>query len=151
MPDPLSTSRFGLPLLAAGQAQKEVTHNEALVLVDALIAPRVVAVNAAVPPTTASAGRCWAVGAAPTGAWAGQALALAIATANNGWRFVAMPVGAGVTVDPAGAVWRRGQAEWLAPPLVTLPTGGTVVDSECRAAIASLVGALVQSGIVRTP
>ena len=28
------TSRLQLPLMAAGQAQKEVTHNEALLLID---------------------------------------------------------------------------------------------------------------------
>lgn len=31
------TPRLGLPLMAAAQAQKHVTHNEALMLVDALV------------------------------------------------------------------------------------------------------------------
>jgi hypothetical protein len=33
----LYTTHLGLPLLAAAQAQKHVTHNEALVLADALV------------------------------------------------------------------------------------------------------------------
>ena len=42
------TDRFALPLLAAAQAQKEVTHNEALARVDALLHAVVVAVGLAV-------------------------------------------------------------------------------------------------------
>jgi hypothetical protein len=33
----LETGRHNLPLLAVTQAQKEITHNEALVLIDALL------------------------------------------------------------------------------------------------------------------
>ena len=33
----LETRRCGLPLLAVSQAEKEITHNEALVLIDALL------------------------------------------------------------------------------------------------------------------
>ena len=43
MTDMLVTPRCALPLLATAQAQKEVTHNEALVLLDALIHAAVVA------------------------------------------------------------------------------------------------------------
>ena len=39
------TDRLLLPLLATAQAQKEVTHNEALTLVDLLLAPVVEAVR----------------------------------------------------------------------------------------------------------
>ena len=38
MTDPI-TPRFGLPLLAPGQAAKELTHNEALSLLDLLVQP----------------------------------------------------------------------------------------------------------------
>ena len=37
MTDISTTPRLALPLLAMAQAQKEVTHNEALILLDALI------------------------------------------------------------------------------------------------------------------
>lgn len=39
MTDLSTTSRWQLPLLAVGQTQKEVTHNEALARVDALLVP----------------------------------------------------------------------------------------------------------------
>jgi hypothetical protein len=68
-----STARFALPLLHAGQAQKEITHNEALLALDILLHPEVEAVGENQPPPAPGAGQCWIVGDAPTGAWAGQA------------------------------------------------------------------------------
>ena len=46
----LQTDRFALPLLATAQAQKEMTHNEALALLDAVVQPVVVAVAPASVP-----------------------------------------------------------------------------------------------------
>ena len=40
----MTTSRLGLPTLAAAQAQKEMTHNEALTLLDVAVQPVVAAV-----------------------------------------------------------------------------------------------------------
>ena len=40
-----ATPRWALPLLAAGQAEKELTHNEALLLLDMAVQPSVVAVG----------------------------------------------------------------------------------------------------------
>ena len=84
----LRTERLALPLLATAQAQKEMTHNEALVLLDALVQPTVVSVAPVAVPTTPIAGQAWVVGTAPTDTWAGHAGDLAIFTAG-GWRFVA--------------------------------------------------------------
>ena len=50
MDDTDLTVRLELPLLVAGQAQKEVTHNEALILVDAAFAPLVDSVGTNAPP-----------------------------------------------------------------------------------------------------
>lgn len=141
-----STPRLTLPLLAAGQAQKEITHNEALVLIDALIGAQVVAVNVVAPPVTPVAGECWAVGAAPTGVWAGQAGRLAVATAG-GWRFCSVPDGFVVRLS-SGAHWRRSGPIWTAPPVVAAPTGGAVIDSEARAAIGAIRSALIVAGLL---
>ena len=62
------TARFALPVLKAGQAQKEVTHNEALARVDALLHPVVESMALAVPPPAPEPGRGWLVAAAPSGA-----------------------------------------------------------------------------------
>ena len=106
-----TTTRHGLPLLQAGQAQKEVTHNEALVLLDLLAHPAVEGVLAT-PPAAPLIGQGWIVGATATGDWAGQEGSLACCT-SGGWRF--LPARAGMLVWNAassafawfdGALWR---------------------------------------------
>lgn len=64
MPQP-ETARHHLPMLAVSQAQKEITHNEALVLVDALLHP-IIEDRLSIPPvaTVADIGKCWLVGTA---------------------------------------------------------------------------------------
>lgn len=147
MPDAMLTPRLALPLLAAGQAQKEITHNEALTLIDALLCPVIEAVGVNAPPAAPEAGQAWIVGTAPTGEWTGHAHAIAIATAG-GWRFAAMPEGATVLVRIDGGIWRRSASGWQAPLPIAAPAGGATVDSECRAAVSALISALEARGLV---
>lgn len=161
-----ATARFALPFLASGQAQKELFHNEALARIDALLLPVVESVLRDAPPAAPAAGQCWIVGAAPAGAWAGQALALAAWT-DDGWRFVAPRAGlrAWSLADtlPAmfdGAGWRLGaiharQVIVDGVPVVSAqqsaianPAGGTAPDSEARAAISAILGALRAHGLI---
>ncbi len=141
-----TTPRLSLPLMMAAQAQKDVTFNEALVMIDALVAARGMAI-ADTPPAAPSLGGVWIVGAAPTGGWAGQAHALAVWTAG-GWRFC--PVGAGFTLrlDADGALWRRTAAGWAAPSVLVDATGGATVDAEARAQLASMRAIMVDAGLV---
>ena len=161
-----ATIRLGLPLLATGQAQKELTHNEALARLDIAVQAGVVAIGLAVPPSNPAAGDAWVVGAAPGGAWAGHEDAIAAWT-GGGWRFVdpreGMTVwsiadrcdvryrnglwtsgelrGGRVLVDGAKVVGQRGAA-------IAAPTGGTVVDKEARAAIGAVLAALRGHGLI---
>ena len=61
------TVHLGLPLLEASQAQKHVTHNEALLLLDAAIQLSVVSRAIANPPALPEEGDRYLVAAAPTG------------------------------------------------------------------------------------
>ena len=147
------TARLGLPTLVAGQAGKEVTHNEALVLLDALVGGVVDAVGVDAPPASAEVGRCWIVGATPTGAWAGQAGAVACRT-EGGWRFVPAAEGfslvlrgTGVPVRYRDGAWHLG--EFTAPrPAIADPAGGTTVDAEARAGLAAVLGAMRAHGLI---
>src|SRR3546814_6332332 len=99
------TPRFGFPYLYAGQAQKEVFHNEALILADLLVQAYAKSADQMVPPQTPAPGECWIVGDAPSGDWAGWAGALACWT-HGGWRFVSPRPGMRVRVEDQGLDYR---------------------------------------------
>ena len=82
-----STPHLGLPLLAAAQAQKHVTHNEALMLVDALLQLAVISRALAAPPGSPEEGDRYLVAASASGGWSGHDGALACFI-NGVWRFV---------------------------------------------------------------
>lgn len=141
MPD-LETARHKLPLLAVAQAQKEITHNEALVRIDALLHP-VVQGELAVPPTLTDAdtGKCWLVAASPTGQWAGQTGQIAI-WIGGGWRFCAPAEGMRARLQSQQIDKIRSGGAWISPPAIPSPASGAIVDIEARAAIGSLLAYL---------
>lgn len=147
MTDLPRTVRWALPLLAVAQAQKEITHNEALTLLDVLVQSAVEDGPQAAPPIAPDIGQCWIVGAAPTGAWAAQAGALALWT-SGGWRFVVPRTGMRLTRLSDGARLRFEATGWVEPTLVANPAGGTSVDVEARAAIEALKIGLAAHGLI---
>ncbi|MHA6721528.1 DUF2793 domain-containing protein [Sphingomonas sp. RS2018] len=149
-----TTARFALPLLAPGQAQKEMFHNEALALIDVLQHASVVAAGLDVPPTAPAEGACWLVGAQPDGVWAGQAGAIAAWTAG-GWRFIAPREGLAVWDAATRRSLRQSGGAWqveVAPPAAAIAsaTGGSTVDSEVRASVAAILTALRQHRLIET-
>ncbi len=65
------TPNLGLPYLEAAQAQKHVTHNEALLRLDVLSQARAVSIGDTVPPGGPADGDVYIPGSGATGAWAG--------------------------------------------------------------------------------
>lgn len=79
---------LGLPLMQPAQAQKHVTHNEALRILDALVQLTVVDHISGTPPIgSAQDGDCYLVGAGSGGAWAGQTGNVAVLE-NAVWSFI---------------------------------------------------------------
>ncbi|CDZ34855.1 Hypothetical protein NGAL_HAMBI1145_25450 [Neorhizobium galegae bv. officinalis] len=66
-----TTANLNMPFILPSQAQKHVTHNEALLRLDALVHLTIVA-ELENPPGTSEEGACYLVATAPTGAWAGK-------------------------------------------------------------------------------
>lgn len=106
------TTRLGLPLLAAAQAQKHVTHNEALLLLDGLVHLAVSSRGNTAPPAVPAEGERVLVGGAPTGAFAGEAGKIA-AFDDGAWRFlqpragwIAHVASDGVLLLHDGTAWR---------------------------------------------
>lgn len=83
-----TTPRSGAPLLAAAQAQKHVTHNEALYQFDAFLCARFLDRDLTAPPGSPADGDTYLVKATATGAWTGQDGKIAY-SADGAWRFYA--------------------------------------------------------------
>lgn len=83
-----TTPRTALPLLAAAQAQKHVTHNDALLQLDALLFARFLDRDLTAPPSSPADGDTYLVKATASGAWTGQSGKIAYAS-SGAWRFAA--------------------------------------------------------------
>jgi hypothetical protein len=81
-----NSTHFGLPYLDAAQAQKHVTHNDALRMLDALVQLSVTARNLTSVPAAPAEGGRWLVGSGATGVFAGNANNVA-AFQDGVWRF----------------------------------------------------------------
>lgn len=73
-----NTANLGLPFIEPNQAQKHVTHNEALRILDALVQIGVAGRGAGSPPASPIAGERHIVAAAASGLWAGHPQELAV-------------------------------------------------------------------------
>ncbi len=65
------SAKLRIPYLAAAQAQKHVTHNEAMTLLDTLVQLSVLDKDLAAPPGSPEEGDTYIVAASATGAWIG--------------------------------------------------------------------------------
>jgi len=109
MPD--TTARLGLPVIAPSQAQKHVTHNEALRLLDGITQLVLTEEGVNTPPALPEEGAIYGLGVAPNGAWAGEAGKLAqwqdgqwlFLTAQEGWR--AWDIAANVLIAYRNGAW----------------------------------------------
>nr|WP_321510247.1 DUF2793 domain-containing protein [uncultured Celeribacter sp.] len=107
------TPRFNLPLLAAAQAQKHVTVNEALSRLDALMQLRLVSVSETTPPLSAAEGTAYGVPSGAVNAWAGQGGQIAVYV-NGGWAFVPAGLGMRAYVEDDNGWAGFDGSEWVA-------------------------------------
>lgn len=151
MPDPLfdsRTPRLDLPLLFAGQSQKEGYVNEIAARLDALMFLAIEG-EAGSPPAAPEDGLNWLVGSNPSSAWSGQAGKIAARQAGN-WLFVT-PIPGMRLLNKASGQEIRYVDQWRIPARPALPSGGTTIDAEARAAIVALLAALDAAGVTATP
>ncbi len=136
----IQSPRHHLPFLAVGQAQKEITHNEALLLTDALLFASVES-ELSVPPTLAAetnTGKCWLIGAGATGIWLSKVGQVAVWTGGS-WRYL-LPIDGMCIWNNANStrIFRRDGA-WFTSAAIPDPTGGSFIDIEVRAAVAAIL------------
>ncbi len=142
-----TSPHLSLPYLQPAQAQKHVTHNEALRLLDILVQLTVVARDLAAPPAGAVEGDCHIVGAGATGAWAGRSGAIAVREAGL-WQFITPREGwrAHVLAETQSVTF--GSGLWLdAGPLKVERLGiGADADAVNRLAVAAPATLLTHAG-----
>ncbi|MCC6926107.1 DUF2793 domain-containing protein [Novosphingobium sp.] len=148
MTDPLfdsRTPRFDLPLLFAGQAQKEGYVNEVSARIDAIL-HGAIEDELTSPPATPGDGQCWLVGASASGEWSGKSGQIAARQAGN-WLFIT-PCDGMRLLNRATGQEIRFNGSWLAAPRPSEPSGGSTVDAEARAAINAVIASLTTAGIL---
>ncbi len=145
MPD--SSARLDLPFIMPSQAQKHVTHNEAIERLDLLVQLTVAAFDATSPPTEPAEGQVWALGAAPGGVWAGHAETLA-AFVQGGWVFISPRPGWRAVAGAELRIW-SGSA-WVAPTVELQNVAGVGInassDATNRLAVAAAATLLSHDG-----
>lgn len=151
----MQSAHLSLPFVAANQAQKHVTVNEGLRVLDALVQLAVKDAARSAPPSAPAPGDRHIIAAASvapaTGLWAGQEDALAVYD-ENAWVFYAPAPGWRAWDEAQGAllIWDGGA--WApvaaAPELENLPGLGiaTTSDATNRLAVASDATLLSHAG-----
>lgn len=113
MSDPLATDHLALPYLAAAQAQKHVTHNEALRLLDAVVQLAVLDTTLTAPPGSPTEGARYIVAATATGDWEDEDGKIA-AYIDGAWTFI-VPEDGWLAFDLAGErILVRISGAWVA-------------------------------------
>ena len=132
------TANLALPYILSAQAQKHVTHNEALRQLDGLV-QLVLQQEAGTPPGSPSEGQCFAIGASPTGIWTGRAGKVALHV-DGGWVYLTPKAGwvawfadSGRQKVWTGSAWGDLLAESSIPKLGV----NTAADATNRLAVAS--------------
>gem|GEM_PF-693494 len=135
----LSTPNLALPLLAAAQAQKHVTHNEALMQLDALTQLSVVSRSLTVPPPSPAEGSRYIVADGASGGWASHSGDIAWRL-DGVWSFLVPREGWLAWVEDEAVQVIRTAAGWAAAGMAeTVPKLGinASADAANRLAVAA--------------
>jgi hypothetical protein len=113
------TPKLAMPFIMPSQAQKHVTHNEAIELLDMIVQLTLESASATVPSLAPVEGQAWALGAAPTNDWTGQGGKIA-SWRGGGWLYVSPQDGwmAWCKDDTTLKVYTGGGWQVLAAPAV---------------------------------
>jgi hypothetical protein len=108
-----NTPRLALPQIIAGQALKHITHNEALMRLDALVQASVDSAAVTTPPSSPIEGEAYIVPTGASGAWAGHASEIVVFQAGA-WQFYDPAAGWQVFDKASGALKIFSGTEWIA-------------------------------------
>lgn len=156
-----NSPRLGLPLLYAGQAHKELTHNMALMRLDALVQAAVEADDCLSPPASPQAGQCWIVPHAGTD-W-GMAAGTIAAFTGQGWLAITPRPGMWLWIHSRKRFCWHDGTNWQATGLPCVlsasahgdagtswdaPIAGETIDTAARHKIDEIIALLQAHGLV---
>ena len=141
---PSTTPRLSLPLLFAGQAQKEFFLNQAFSVIDAQASGTCLA-SLSTPPADPVEGACYRITAPASEEWTGHEDQLALRIAQS-WHYIEPADGMRVFDRTAGVLLVFG-TQWRSAEAPALPQAGSTIDTEARETIASLIEELRKIGI----
>lgn len=136
------TPNLKLPYIMPSQAQKHVTHNEAIRLLDAVVHLSVKSRTQVAAPVTPESGERYIVAAAATGVWAGKDGMIAFFV-DGGWSFLAIATGWIAYIEDESALMAYDGVSWQptssVPDTLTLSMLGVqaTADAINRFAISS--------------
>lgn len=144
-----TTVNLALPYIKSAQAQKHVTHNEALQQLDATV-QLVIAARAAIPPATPAEGECFWVLPAATDAWTGRSGRLAFRQ-DEAWIFIAPGLGWRAFDRTEGRLKVFSGTDWVDIPLPSAPQVsalgiGATPDATNRLAVSASATLLTHAG-----
>lgn len=139
------SANLALPYIAAAQAQKHVTHNEAIRRLDAFVQLVLESATATAPPSALSDGARWFVPPGATGVFAGRAGMIA---AYEAGAFDFLPVAQGFLafIRDEGRLAVFDGVAWVSPLAASVHRGA--ISAEVREADATLSGAAVDTALV---
>jgi hypothetical protein len=151
------TPRLTLPEIAEAQAQKYLTHNEGLAILDALVMPSVLSATTTAPPLSPSEGDAYIVPPGATGAWAShdgdlteyQNAAWAFFTPTEGWSAWVIDESARYVFAPAAWGRENAYAE-VAQHFVGKPTSSQVVFRFAAARAGTITGGAAVAAVAAT-
>lgn len=144
------TTNLTLPLLAASQAQKHVTVNEALTRLDGMVQLTLRSRSLTTPPATVLEGECFGVPAGAINDWAGHDGEVA-QFANGGWVFTSPARGWRAFVSDTGSLDLHDGTGWVAGGQSASPGGAGVQLRTVEADIPISAGPTVATGLVFPP
>lgn len=143
------STNLTLPYIMPSQAQKHVTHNEAIRMLDALVQLAVTARDLAAPPAEPAEGDRHIVAAGASGAWAGRTGQVA-AWQDGGWAFLSPRAGWLAWVATEGLLVVFDGAQWapVSASATEAPTFGvnTAADATNRLAVSAKGTLLTHEG-----
>lgn len=148
MPTPISfpsqTRTFALPLLFAGQAQKEFTINHALTAIDSALQSSVEA-SLPSPPAAVTEGQAYRVISVASAEWQGKEDSVATMIGGS-WFFTEPFPGMRLYDRTAGTIIHY-ESGWESAQAPQTPTGGSTIDVEARQMLTELTEALRKVGV----